>query len=398
MSRMVGGTFGVAAHGRADHRPRASHDSTQLLPQLSGLRAPRSSPTRSAPARRRSVERPDRSAPCRTRSSTRSTTACAIARASSPLLGAVAAWSADRRRVARARSRSRRRDAEPAPATAARGRDIEVDRVSARPPPGSTVPAVQVLDRVDDARDRASCASRASSSGSTSTPPPASRSARSAQLFGLHQLAIEDTLEFGQRPEARRLRRLRAARLLRRRPARRTRRSRSTSTSRASGSSPSARAAMHAPRGRQEAPRERAAADDEEDVDLPRPRRADRLVLPGRSTASTTAIDALEDAMLEQAQPATSAERAVSTCAASSSSCAGSPSPQRDMLASRRRRPRPPARPRGRRRARLLPRRLRPPRADRRADRLLARRLLRRARDLYLSTVSNRLNDDLPRA
>ena len=88
MSRMVGGTFGVAAMGalitglgRAEDRRPAARGCPS--------RARRSWPTRSARAARRSAARS--ATPSTRPSSTRSTTACASA-PPSPLLGALLAW------------------------------------------------------------------------------------------------------------------------------------------------------------------------------------------------------------------------------------------------------------------------------------------------------------------
>ena len=88
MSRMVGGTFGVAAMG-ALITGLGKSKIDDLLPALPAGAAPARSPTRSAPAARRSAARS--ATPSTRPSSTRSTTACASAPRSRSL-GALLAW------------------------------------------------------------------------------------------------------------------------------------------------------------------------------------------------------------------------------------------------------------------------------------------------------------------
>ena len=145
MSRMVGGTFGVAAMGalvtglgKADARRPAAAPARRRAPEA-GRRARRG---------RRPVPAAPSATPSRTPSSTRSTTACASARPS-PLLGALLAWmliaDAPRPRPRPARGRAARPRA-PRP----RRRWPRSSRPGHRPAP--RVPSrrrMHVLDTVD---------------------------------------------------------------------------------------------------------------------------------------------------------------------------------------------------------------------------------------------------------
>ena len=190
MTRMVGGTFGVAALG-ALVASVGRHDLAQSLPSVRRRRA-RSSSTRSAAAPRR----PARRTPCG-RASERAfvdalgagLTIAAIATA----LAAVAALVADRSASgprARAGARAGRRP---------------------RLPWSSRCTSSPTVDRGTIARLRAEDHFFWID---LVAPDARTRSTRLGAALDLHPVALEDTLEFGQRPKIDAVRRPRPARLL----------------------------------------------------------------------------------------------------------------------------------------------------------------------------------------
>ena len=180
MSRMVGGTFGVAVLG-ALVAAVGRHELDESLPSVpgDGARAARrrarlrrgraGAPGQRARAprggvRRRARHRPDDRGDRGRRS---------------PRWSAWFLIAAARPRPSRSRPRAR-------PSAEA----AMVSARHARPRP-----------EVDRGRDRARCASATSSSGSTSSSPSDEDVERLGEALGLHPVALEDTREFGQRPK-----------------------------------------------------------------------------------------------------------------------------------------------------------------------------------------------------
>ena len=224
-----------------------------------------------------------------------------------------------------------------------------------------------------------------SSSGSTSSSPRPSSSTRSATSSACTRSPSRTRNEFGQRPKLDDYARPRAARLLRRRR-RRRRRARPDRgpplRQRRLASSPSAATAVHA---RSSAERARATtADDRGGRRLPRPRRADRLVLRPSCEALDDEIERSRTRSLDRRRTSDQRERVLSAAPrsvgpltrvcrrsatsslASATSSTALPGLERDD-------------------ARLLPRRLRPPAPHRRAARRASASALPARCDLYSS-------------
>ena len=200
MSRMVGGTFGVAAMGALiTGLGRSKIDET--LPQLPRVRAPRA---RRGPRRRRDGRRA-----AAVHDAVQ--TAFLYALNDGLRIAAVVAVARRHRRLAAHRGRHPQAPAGPR-RRERRGRHRRRRlRAGRRGRDGAgvaapTCPSVRLAAGAGPSRGRRSADPRApragaSSSGSSSTAARPSSSPSSGERFGLHPLAIEDTQEFGQRPK-----------------------------------------------------------------------------------------------------------------------------------------------------------------------------------------------------
>ena len=207
MSRMVGGTFGVAVMGALiTGLGRSQLD--ELLPEPARRAARQELADGARRRRRRGRAAERRRAPSRTPSSPRSTAACASAPLVA-LVGAALAWAliaaapaqAQRGRTSRPPGPRSRRWPRP------RSPWLRPSRASA-PDPGASGAAASFAAPDGGPRPRrrrphrARSGSAASSSGSTSDDPGVRGARRcSAAILDLPPLALEDSQEFGQRPK-----------------------------------------------------------------------------------------------------------------------------------------------------------------------------------------------------
>ena len=288
MSRMVGGTFGVAAMGALVDRP-GQRPARQLLPNLPADRRAASSPTRSAPAARRWAARSARpSQDAYVYALNNGLRIAAVVAA----LGALVTWLliADKpRRPAEAR----RRGAPPTPPSRRRAgdavREIRPPRLVARRAAGSDpaprVPSrrrMHVLDHVRRRGDPPACTSAASSSGSTSTRRPTTQLAELGEILGPPAAGGRGQPGVRAAREDRRLRRPPADRLLRRSPSGATTLVEVHVHLHGDESSPSTASRCAAAR---DALRARATAHSDQETRLPGPRRA-LGARPARSCAT----------------------------------------------------------------------------------------------------------------